>query len=182
VRLFVAVDVPAAAERVVEAAVASLRASYPQARWVPREGRHVTLRFLGWTDEGRVGGVHDAVARVASAHAPIRTRLTRPGSFPSPTRTRVLWIGLDDRSGELAGLAVALAEALADVSPTEERPFTPHLTVARADPALRLDPSVFEYRLEAPRFTIGQLVLYRSHLWPAPRYEALASFALSGPA
>lgn len=181
-RLFVAVDVSGEAERAVEAAVAPLRASFPAARWVPRENRHVTLKFLGWVDHEELGGVRRAVAGVASAHTPVRTELTRLGSFPTAARTRVLWVGLDDGSGGLAGLAAALDEALAGTVPPEDRAFTAHLTVARADPPLRLDASVFETRVEAAAFTIDRLVLYRSRLGrPAPRYEPLGSFALRGP-
>jgi 2'-5' RNA ligase len=180
-RLFVAVDVAAEAERALEAAVAPLRASLPQARWVPRENRHVTVKFLGWTDPGAVEAVRDAIAGVAAAHAPVRTALTGLGSFPSASRTRVLWVGLDDRSGRLARLAEALDGALGDGFRAEERPFTAHLTVARIDPPARLEPSPFGTPLDAPAFRIDRLVLYRSHLGrPAPRYEVVAAFPLGG--
>jgi 2'-5' RNA ligase len=182
-RLFVAVDVSAEAERALESAVAPLRGSYPGARWVPRENRHVTLRFLGSTAPDLVAWVQARVAGVAAAHAPVRTALTGLGSFPSTARTRVLWAGLDDATGGLAELAAALDDALAARFRPETRAFTPHLTVARADPPLRLDPSVLATPVEAPAFTIGHVVLYRSHLGrPAPRYEALTTYPLSGPA
>jgi 2'-5' RNA ligase len=71
--------------------------------------------------------------------------------------------------------------ALTGLGSFPSRAFTAHLTVARADPPLRLDPSVFATRLEAPAFTIDRLVLFRSHLGRPPRrYEALATFPLSG--
>ena len=181
-RLFVAVDVPDDAERAVEQAVAPIRAAFPRARWAPPPNWHVTLKFLGSTDPRLVGWVRGTVAGVASAHASVPTALTGLGSFPSATRTRVLWAGLDDARGNLAAIARDLDEAFAADVPPEARAFTAHLTVARSDPPLRLDRALLATRLEAEPFTIERLVLYRSHLGrPAPRYEVLATFPLAVP-
>lgn len=180
-RLFVAVDVPEEAEAAVEAAVAPIREAFPEARWAPRANRHVTLKFLGAIAEGLVPWVHETIGAVAASHAPVRSALTGLGSFPSATRTRVLWVGLADDAGDLAAIAAALDDALAARVPPEGRAFTAHLTVARSDPPLRLDPSVLATRVEASAFAIEHLVLYRSFLGrPAPRYEALAAFPLCG--
>jgi 2'-5' RNA ligase len=177
----VAVDVPPEAEAAIEAAVAPIREAFPAARWAPRQNRHVTLKFLGAIAEGLVPWVREAVVGVAASHGPVRSALTGLGSFPSTTRTRVLWVGLADAAGDLAALAAALDDALAAQVLPEGRAFTAHLTVARADPPLRLDPSVLATRVEAPAFAIDRLVLYRSRLGrPAPRYEALATFPLAG--
>jgi RNA 2',3'-cyclic 3'-phosphodiesterase len=58
-------------------------------------------------------------------------RWTVPGAFPSASRPRVLWLGVD--GGEaLLEVHRALAEALAGAGlPVEERAFRPHLTLAR---------------------------------------------------
>jgi 2'-5' RNA ligase len=182
-RLFVAVEIPAGAKRAVEQAVAPIRQIAPLARWAPIENWHVTLRFLGWTDPNLVSWVRETTETVAAEHAPVTTRLTGLGSFPSPNRTRVLWVGLDDPDGRLAALAAGLEEALAAGFEPEGRAFTPHLTVARSDPPLRLDPASLATPVSAPAFTIDRLVLFRSHLRrPAPRYEELEGFPLGGEA
>lgn len=178
-RLFVAAEVPDEAKRVVDGAIVPIREAFPRARWAPVENWHVTMKFLGSTFPRLVPWVQETVAGVASAHAPVATALTGLGSFPSPTRTRVLWAGLDDTSGALAAIAGALEEALAKEVRREERPFAAHLTVARSDPPLRLEPAMLATPVDAPAFTIDRLVLFRSHLRrPAPRYESLEAFPL----
>jgi RNA 2',3'-cyclic 3'-phosphodiesterase len=182
-RLFVAVEVPDRVSRAIEAATSSVRSAMPRARWVPVENRHVTLAFLGWTAPELVDRIGERIGSVAAAHGPVPTRLRGFGSFPSATRTRVLWVGLEDPDGRLSAIASAFAEALAPRVASAERSFTPHLTLARSDPPVRLEPAILSTPIEAPAFTIDRVVLFRSHLGPAaPRYEGLVTAALSGPA
>jgi 2'-5' RNA ligase len=80
--------------------------------------------------------------------------------------------------GELAG---ALDDALEAEFEPERRAFRPHLTVARSDPPIPLPASFAETDLASDAFPIDRVVLFRSHLRrPAPRYEPLAEFPLSG--
>jgi 2'-5' RNA ligase len=179
-RLFVAVEVPEAVRRQVEAAVAPWRERFPAARWVPLENQHLTVKFLGATWPRLVEWVHEAVGAAASALAPFETRARGLGAFPSPRRARVLWAGLEDPERAMAGISSALDEALRREFPAEKREFTPHLTVARFDPPVALEDAA-ERSLESEPFRVDRLVLFQSHLRrPAPVYERLASFALAG--
>ena len=178
-RLFVAFEVPDEAQRAIDVAVAPLRERFPQARWVPTENRHVTLKFLGQTWPRLRGWVEDTIRDAAPRAAPIPTRLTSIGSFPGGRRARVLWAGLDDDAGRLAALAEAFDRALAAEFAPETRAFTPHCTVARSDPPLTLDDHDLDVPLERVGFTVRRLVLFRSHLRrAAPRYEPVATFPL----
>jgi 2'-5' RNA ligase len=181
-RLFVAIDVPDDVRDVVDHAVGPLRERFPTGRWVPVANQHVTVKFLGSTPPERVPVVLERVTEVASRHAPFTTRAARLGAFPSARRAKVLWVGLDDadgRSAEIAGdLDVALAPELAA---RDDRPFTPHLTIARFDPAVRLEEDVTELGVESRAFVVDRLTVYRSHLGGgAPRYEPLDTVRLAG--
>lgn len=180
-RLFVAIDLPEDVRALVERGVAPLRERFPRARWVPTRNQHVTLKFLGTTWPRLVDGVIQAVGEVATAHAPFETRVAELGAFPSARRARVLWVGLEDPGGRLAAIASALDEALAENFAPEKRAFTPHLTVARFDPPVRLDDDLSDIGVESRPFGVEWLVVYRSHLQrPAPVYEALATFPIGG--
>jgi len=180
-RLFVAFDVSAAAADEVARAIDPWITAFPRARWVPRENWHVTLKFLGQTWPRLEGWVRERVGHAATAAAPVATRLTTLGSFPSRGRARVLWAGLGDEAGGLAKIATALDDALRREFDPETRPFAPHLTMARSDPPLRLPQGFAERPLDPAGFTVDRIVLFRSHLGrPAPRYEALETFPLSG--
>ncbi len=183
-RLFLAVEVPPEAKGAVAEAVTPWREAFPKARWAPKENWHVTLKFLGSTYPRLVGWVHQQVASAAAGIQPFETRLTGLGAFPSPGRARVLWAGLDDRSGRMAQLARALDASLANEFTTETRAFTGHLTVARSDPPMRLPTRFSETPMESVEFMFDHITLFRSHLQrPAPRYEPLQVFPLgdSGP-
>ncbi|HSD48349.1 MAG TPA: RNA 2',3'-cyclic phosphodiesterase [Actinomycetota bacterium] len=178
-RLFVAIDLPEDVRALVADGVAPLRERFPRARWVPTHNQHVTLKFLGTTWPRLVDRVIHTVGEVAAAHAPFETRVAELGAFPSARRARVLWVGLEDPGARLAKVASALDDALAEDFRPEKRAFTPHLTVARFDPPVRLEDDLSQIGLESRAFGVGWLVVYRSHLQrPAAVYETLATFPL----
>jgi 2'-5' RNA ligase len=180
-RLFVAFDVSPEAAAAVARAIDPWRSVFPSARWVPPENWHVTLKFMGQTWPRLERWVHDRVGEAAAACPPVPSRLTGLGSFPSKARGRVLWAGINDRDGGLARVVTTLDECLGDEFRAEPRAFSPHLTVARSDPPLRLPPAFPATDLEPVAFIVDRIDLYRSHLVrPAPRYETLASFVLAG--
>jgi 2'-5' RNA ligase len=179
VRLFVAIEIPDHARSVVREAFEPWRQRFPNARWVPSENQHVTLRFLGATPAALIDLALERVAAVAVEHASPATHLSGVGAFPSTGRARVLWTGLDDRGGEIAELARALDAALAPEFEPETRAFRAHLTVARCEPALALSASFSETVLESEPFAVERLVVFRSHLQrPSPRYEAIGTAPL----
>jgi 2'-5' RNA ligase len=178
-RLFVAIEIPEDVRAAVADAVAPLRERFPKARWVPKENQHVTVKFLGRTWPRLVQWVTTYVTDVAAGHAPFDTRTKAIGAFPNARCARVLWAGLDDAGSRFAAIAAGLDEALAREFEPEKRAFTPHLTVARFDPPVRLDELPSDPGGDA--FTVDRLVLFRSHLRrPAPVYEPLATIPLGG--
>lgn len=180
-RLFVAVEIPSALRRDADAAIEPLHAALPDARWVPIEDWHVTVKFLGETGADAVEKTTARLERVGQGAVAFPTRLSGVGAFPAPSAAGVLWLGLDDRAGRLAELALAVDAALAPAFAPGSRPFTPHLTLARIRPAARLPAAFAGIVVPGDPFAVGELVLYRSRPGrSAPRYEALARVALRG--
>ena len=181
-RLFVAIDVPPAARDAVAAAIEPWRAELPKIRWAPPESWHVTVKFLGWTYPRLFEWVHTRVRVVAGGVPAFRTRLTGLGRFPASGRARVLWAGLDDERGTMAGVASAMDVALAEEFEPEKRDFRAHLTVARSNPPVALPAGFAETPVEPVTFRVDHVTLYRSHLQrPAARYEPLEVVRLAGP-
>jgi 2'-5' RNA ligase len=120
VRLFVAVWPPAP---VLDALSALDRPAVPGVRWTTPDQWHVTLRFLGRVDD--VGPVEDALEaldrhgrRVASAGP--ATRRLGPSVLALPVN------GLEPLATSVVALTAAIGE------PPPDRPFSGHLTLARA--------------------------------------------------
>ncbi len=189
-----AVSLPADAVAAVERIVGAVRGGGPAARgrdvrWVRLDQLHLTLRFLGPTPEERIAPTAEAVRTVAAAASgPIRLELRGAGGFPTPERPRAIWIGVGEGSGALSELAAALAAPLQAVGwPADDRPFRPHLTLARSDgvPAgaqmvVRL---VNEMRDRPIHATLDTLTLFESVTGGGPaRYVPVMSAALGATA
>lgn len=139
-RLFVGVALPEAAAAEIRQIVEEVRAmplaeGARDVRWVRLDGLHLTLRFLGPTPEPLLGATIEAVRAIAAdAAGPIPVELSGSGTFPSGRRPRTLWIGLSEGVDALTELAAQAESALVRVGwPADDRPFRPHLTLARSD-------------------------------------------------
>lgn len=104
----------------------------PRGRWVSPEILHVTLRFLGDTDEALDPALVALVASLGRrVQSPIDVRSTSLLAFPNPRRAHVLGLHLDD-GGATVELASHAEDAVTALGfPAEQRPFRSHLTLAR---------------------------------------------------
>lgn len=188
-RIFAAVPVAPAARAAVERLVAGVRASAApgerEVRWVRLDGLHVTLRFIGPTPEPRIPIAADALRAAAAGRPSFEAVLAGAGAFPDPVRPRSLWLGIGAGAAELAALTIAVDRELASRGWTpEDRPFRPHLTLARSDgigsggrTAARLTEAAGD--LDA-RWTVDRLVLFESVTGGGPaRYVPIEEVVLS---
>ena len=180
IRTFIAIDIPDELLDSVAEEVEPLRARWALARWAPPANQHVTLKFLGATPTDLIPQIADVITAIAVEHDPAELSLTQLGSFPSKSRMRVLWVGLDDPAGLLAGVAGRLSERLAPLGfEPEQRKFAAHLTLARFKVPQKLTDPLPDLSLPQRAFSVSELVFYRSHLSPkGARYEALERFPL----
>ena len=133
-RVFVAIELPVAVRRKVIEHIDSLRDSVPEAKasWIREGNLHLTLKFLGDIPFTNVEKLSAAVAIAGTRVEPFEIIVEGCGAFPPRGQPRVLWIGIDDPSGQLASLHVALEDECAKAGfPREARAFHPHLTIAR---------------------------------------------------
>ena len=178
VRLFVALDLPAAAV----GALARFRdAAADPAVWRPLdEARfHVTLAFLGHRPEADVAGVAEVLAALEPRDPPALA--LGDGLLLPPRRARVLTVALEDAAGAVSSLQSEVSGGLAAAGlyTPEARPFRPHVTVARIRPGARA-PRAVDAQPDPIAFTAGDVVLYRSHVRRGgATYEPLATRRLA---
>lgn len=133
IRAFIAITLPEAVRRQLGVACQSLAAQLPPraVRWVQPALIHLTLRFLGEVEVGKVVALAAALDRVAANTPAFTMRLGELGCFPNSRRPRVIWVSLED-SGPAVVLQRALEQDLvAGGWPPEDKPFHPHLTLGR---------------------------------------------------
>ena len=137
-RLFVALEIPSAVRDGFGALIQELRAadasfSKNRARWVRPENLHVTLKFIGHVDSGKLDAIRAPLGEVRLS-SPVEMGFRGLGCFPNGKRPRVFWAGIE-ASPNLAPLAAEIDARLAKLGiPRETREFAPHLTLARFDP------------------------------------------------
>jgi 2'-5' RNA ligase len=146
VRLFVAVDLePAlivaaqALARRIEARAASVA---PAARitWIPPHLMHLTVRFIGNTNEVTTTAISTVLHEPWSI-SPFELHLRDVGVFPLRGAPRVLWAGIERGAEPLAALEQEVSARLRRLGiPPDDRPFSPHLTLARVRDAAGLRP------------------------------------------
>ena len=185
-RLFVALEIPSAVRENLAALIEQLRAADAaspknKARWVRAENLHVTLKFIGHIDTGKLDAIRAALAEVR-ADAPVELRFRGLGFFPNDRRPRVLWAGVEG-SANLEGLAGEVDARLSKLEiPRETRQFAPHLTLARFDPpgiseALRT-AALKNAEREFGSVRTGEFHLFESKTRPTgAEYTRLSSFS-----
>ena len=133
-RLFIAIGLPASVRQKVRQHVERLRDAVPAARasWTREENLHLTLKFLGDTPLTKVQELSAAIQLAANAVTSFELIVADCGAFSTRGKPHVLWIGIQDSSARLNDFYQALESECVELGfPREERPFHPHLTIAR---------------------------------------------------
>jgi 2'-5' RNA ligase len=157
-------------------------------RWVQVETLHLTVRFVGPTAQDRVADVADAVVAAAAGARAFEVELAGAGAFPEEKRPRTLWLGIERGAPELGALATGVNSLLTPLGyPSDDRPYRPHLTVARLDAAPRAEGVAIAQALAVAAdgwrtaFSADELILFRSHLGGGPpRHEPVRRVTLPG--
>jgi len=132
-RAFIALELSEEVRRRAARMQARLQAECMGWRWVRAENMHLTLFFLGSVERDRLEAVFAAVDAAAAAVEPFSFEVGGLGTFGPRSNPRVLWVGVQEKSGRLSLLYESLAERLEKLGfEREDRPFRPHITLARA--------------------------------------------------
>lgn len=175
-RVFVAAALPPTVRVALADRISEMRIP---GKVAPPENWHITLRFLDTIDqvtyERFLVGLEDVRHEFAFPIA-----LDGFGAFPGPRKATVFWAGLGTGAVELAQLNEVLEDAAqaAGLAP-EERPFHPHLTLARIRPPADLR-ELIDVEL-ALSWRCDRVIVYRSHQGRGGvSYEPLDSVTLIG--
>jgi 2'-5' RNA ligase len=132
-RTFIGIDIGDGVRGNAVALQEALAKTGADVKWVTPESMHVTLLFLGEVDDRELHPVCKAVKAVAAGEPPFTLHVSGVGAFPTPRRPKVLWAGVTAGADALQRLNAALEEKMLDLGcyRTEERGYTPHLTLGR---------------------------------------------------
>jgi 2'-5' RNA ligase len=184
-RVFCAVDISEEIRQRIAQHVSQLKKAAPDvsASWTRVESIHLTLKFFGEIKPERVAGISEILSNVTGQVEPFRILIEEAGAFPSHGPPRVLWIGIGDPEGALQKLQALVEDGCAKAGfPKEDRPFHPHLTVARLrkPQGVRALASAHQ-QLGFPsiEMTVGEVLLMRSELHPhGSKYSIISKHKL----
>jgi 2'-5' RNA ligase len=154
-------------------------------KWVDPEQMHITLRFFGSIAGQQVAEI---VAKLTKATAGVSSFILRAGTlgcFPSSRKPRVLWMGVQDSAQQSALLQRRIQKETGDLGQApEDRPFSPHLTLARVKEPDRAGRELLERLLRnewtlSADWQVSEVLLMQSHLSrQGATYEILHAAAL----
>jgi 2'-5' RNA ligase len=178
-RLFIGIPLAEAAIEALDRVSQSLRSAGDSLRWSSPESWHITLQFLGDSSAEKYACLVSRLARIS--YPPVLVRLAGLGSFD---RAGVFFAAVDV-SVELRELQNRVTGGTRECGfVAEDRPFHPHVTLARAKgenrtQSLRQLKARGLPKAETLPFTASEFVLYEAFLGPGgSRYEIRARFPL----
>jgi len=172
-RTFLAIDLPSDMHKTIAQKQECLRRQLPHINWVKSENLHITLKFLGDTPEMKINDLKQVVQQAVKNISPFVITVRGFGVFPDKRAPRTIWTGIDSDQSALENLASQVESSVISLDfPKENKPFRPHLTLARIKKDNReigqaidksgvlTDPFIFG------RLLVEQVTLFKSDLRP----------------
>lgn len=133
IRSFVAIELPEEAKKGLARLRKGLeRDEHRFVKWVDPGGMHLTLKFLGNIPSRQATEIAETMGKAVQGISSFHLEISGLGAFPNLKQARVLWVGVGGELDQLSSLQQKIDSALAALGfPKEERPFVPHLTLAR---------------------------------------------------
>lgn len=153
-------------------------------KWVDVANMHLTLKFLGETQEKDIPAISKLLIELAAATPAFGFNITSLGSFHRNHLVNVLWLAIEEPSANLSALYKNVQKqlTLAAIIPDPRR-FAPHLTIARNKVPSKIE--ILPSLEQASRHNILQsvqvkeFILYESILTPrGPIYTVIEHFHL----
>ena len=184
-RCFIAIEIPEAIKKAVQDIIDILRKSGADVKWISEENLHITLQFLGETDESLIPAIKGALDKILTTYCPFYIKIAGVGCFPYGRRPRVIWVGMEE-SQPLINLCKDIATHMVKFGyQKEEREFTPHVTVGRVKSNRYLGELI--RKLDEIRstsfsgFEVQGVKLMKSELRPAgAKHYCLAEIPIGG--
>lgn len=133
IRSFIALEIPEPVRKQMGLVVARLQPHIPpgSVRWVGLTNMHLTLVFLGDVSVTSLAQLSLELKAESAQHAPLEFTVGGLGAFPTASRPRVIWAGIE-APPELLSLQAGIQARLDRLGyPSEEREYSPHLTLGR---------------------------------------------------
>lgn len=131
IRCFIAIHIGKPIKTQISDLIFDLKKHDADIKWVKPDGMHITLKFLGNTQDSKILKIKDALVHAVSSFDPFFITISGIGAFPDVKRPRVLWVGVKNMDS-LEKLHTEIEARMSQLGYTKEkRSFHPHITLGR---------------------------------------------------
>lgn len=151
--------------------------------WINQANYHLTLKFIGETEENQIPLIIEAVKNCTSYPLPYTLIINRIGVFGAQYKPRVIWAGGADL-GETMLLRKNILENIKTIGFMSDRQnFIPHISLARMEKLydLKRFQSIMQQigEIKPEKIEVKNFDLYESILKPeGPVYNVLHTISL----
>lgn len=166
IRSFLAIQPDHSAIEEVGDFLTKIQPQHPQFRFIPPKNWHLTLHFLGSISSQRLDTLKSILLECVSKIKPFSISFKGLGGFPNEKKSSILWIGIHGETDQLMHLEEVLKFVLSDSSfSVENRPYHPHITIARSRKPAICPISDAEKNIKFNRqWQVQKITLFQSEL------------------
>ena len=169
IRTFIAIPIPENISLFLKKIQGEMRENRVNASWTRPSTLHLTLRFIGDTQNARVPRIHHAMKATAAAFAPFCLSAGGVGVFPGLRKPRVIWSGVKGQVDQLEKVQAFLEKNLEQAGiAAATRSFSPHFTLGRLkDRGAALGKCIQQFESYGSKSClIKSMKLFKSDLMP----------------
>lgn len=182
-RLFIAISINASESLKQQQQNLQQQLACENITWIKLENLHLTIKFLGETDEKSVPQIIETIHNCEHLPPPYSLIINRIGIFGTQYKPRVIWAGTADL-GETMLLREMVLKKIETIGYERDRQnFIPHISLARMEKLydLKRFQSIMQQMgvIKPETIEVKNFHLYESILKPeGPEYKVLHTFLL----
>ena len=136
-------------------------------RWESSDKFHMTLFFIGETEKNISTEINERLSLINRDIGEIRISTGKVEAFPNLRYPRVVVLGMIEKEGKLIKLVDEIRAAMLEFGLKEDKPFRPHITLARVRRDSKVSLTDINLKFDNPiDFAAKSFCLYQSILQP----------------
>ena len=172
IRTFIAIEIPTEIQDKIGELQNSLKGIGGRISWTKPGNIHLTLKFLGDTDEKIIDEIATELQQAVQKIEGFNISFQGTGVFPNFKRPRVIWVAAKSEGDQLEELAAQIEDCMKNFGyEKENRRFSAHLTLGRVKDTKGIEPIMEKLRsyeeFVAGNFSVKEFYLIKSELHPA---------------
>ena len=172
---FIALPLPEDVKRFLQEKVELLKEQFPFQRWVHRDDVHLTLAFLGDADSDKLSECWKDCETALQNEQQFALQLHHFGIFGKSEQPRIFWCAPKSEDKLMSVQAAVAIACKKNNFALDERPFRPHITLARK---YRAENPFTEEALQScqrllddcPDFVVNEVALFETRMDEEPKY------------